>query len=206
MEKRYPDLVVFDLDMCLWSPEMYVLNAVPTLKDAIIGRLNDAGDEGVIGIRTDRGDTVKLFPGALYVLQQIYAGKYPNIKIAAASSADNALAVRCAHACLNILEVIPGVSARKVFALGWPEGFEGNLQIGREAPLSEHKERTHFPFLKQYCGIEYNQMLFFDDCNWSDNVGDVMRGCTGVVGIRTPKGLQKDEWQYGMDLFSKLHS
>lgn len=32
-----PSLVVFDLDMCFWEPEMYTLSAIPTPDDAVRG-------------------------------------------------------------------------------------------------------------------------------------------------------------------------
>ena len=35
----FPSLVVFDLDECVWSPEMYTLTKVPTAKDAVRGQL-----------------------------------------------------------------------------------------------------------------------------------------------------------------------
>jgi magnesium-dependent phosphatase 1 len=64
---------------------------------------------------------------------------------AAASSADTPLAVSIGRKAMTMLEVAPGVTVRQVFALGWPEGFEGNMQIGRTSPLSSDKAHTHFP-------------------------------------------------------------
>jgi magnesium-dependent phosphatase 1 len=123
------------------------------------------------------------------------------MRIAAASSADTPLAVRIAKASLSILEVYPGVTMRVVFNKGFSEGFEGNIQIGRIAPLSSRKELTHFPILQEETGVEYSKMLFFDDCNWTDHVGNVSMICKGVVGIRTPNGLKHSEWQSGLQLF-----
>jgi hypothetical protein len=37
---------------------------------------------------------------------------------------------------MSLLEVAPGITMRDVFAKDWPEGFSGNLQIGRLPPLS----------------------------------------------------------------------
>jgi hypothetical protein len=55
--RRLPKLIVFDLDACLWHPEMFQLSAAPTEYDAHLG-----------GVRAGR-DVVKLFPGALLVLR-----------------------------------------------------------------------------------------------------------------------------------------
>ena len=89
-----PQLCVFDLDMCMWSPEMYTLGTPPS--KAIKGPLLEAGD-GVVGASNGQ-DTVHLFPGALKALQEVAAGMYPGMRLAVASSADTPLAVRCAKA------------------------------------------------------------------------------------------------------------
>ena len=98
-----PELVVFDLDMCLWSPEMYTLDSVPTLKDAQRGKLGDKGD-GVVAVSSGYED-IRIFPAALIVLQDFYEGKYGSkMRIAAASSADTPRAVSIGRAAMGILE------------------------------------------------------------------------------------------------------
>ena len=84
-----PELVVFDLDMCLWHPEMYTLTEIPS--ESIIGDLGD-GDKGVIGVMSGR-EVIQLFPTPLKVLRKFYKNEYPGMRIAAASSADTPLAV-----------------------------------------------------------------------------------------------------------------
>lgn len=195
-----PALVVFDLDDCLWSPEMYTLNHIPTSSNVITGSLGESG-EGVIAVKSGR-EEIRLFPDALLVLQKIYFGEYPNVRIAAASSADTPQAVRIGRASMCLLEVVPGVSMRDVFDRGWPDNFEDHLQIGRSAPLSSNKSATHFPILRRATNIPYDQMIFFDDCNWSDHVAMVTRECKGVVAQRTPNGLQLSEWERALAMFS----
>jgi magnesium-dependent phosphatase 1 len=140
-------------------------------------------------------------------LQRFHAGEYPGMRIAAASSADTPLAVRIGRSALDVLEIFPGVTAREAFSIGWPAGFEGNLQIGRTPPLSSDKAATHFPILRRETGIAYDEMLFFDDCNWGDHCGAVARGCVearsgeGPVVVRTPRGLGIDEWELGLERF-----
>ena len=82
-------------------------------------------------------------------------------------------AALCRRSALDVLEVVPGVTVREVLAIGWPEGFEGNLQIGRTPPLSSNKAATHFPRLRALTGVPYDRMMFFDDCNWGDHCGKV---------------------------------
>ena len=103
----FPKLIVFDCDMCLWSPEMYTLDAIPS--QPVRGPLKD-GKEGVVGARNSDGEEVKLFPGALAILQDYAEGKFPeDTRIAAASSADTPYAVKCARKAMETLEVLPGV-------------------------------------------------------------------------------------------------
>ena len=98
-----PELVVFDMDMCLWSPEMYTLDSIPTVKDAQRGKLGDKG-EGVVAVSSGYED-IRIFPAALTVLQDFYEGKYGSkMRIAAASSADTPRAVSIGRAAMGILE------------------------------------------------------------------------------------------------------
>ena len=54
--------VVFDLDECVWHPEMYTLDEVPTNDAAhrVEGPL--AGGTGVVGVRSGSA-TIALYPG-----------------------------------------------------------------------------------------------------------------------------------------------
>jgi len=191
-----PELVVFDLDDCLWSPEMYELSEIP--RKVEIGKLGEC-DEGVIAVWSGN-DKIKLYPGALRALQEFYLDMHPGMRIAAASSANTPLAEKIGRTAMGMLEVLPGVTAREVFAKGWQDGFEGNLQIGRQPPLSPDKSATHFPFLRKATGIDYKKMLYFDDCNWDDHCGKVAAKHS-VIGVRTPFGLQKESWVKGLKAY-----
>jgi len=201
---RYPKLVVFDLDACLWNLEMYSLDVIPQAGDAVQGILGKLGQTGVAGVRSG-SEVIKLNPGAMLALQEFHSGKFPLMRIAAASSADNPHAVKIGRAALGLLEVAPGVTVRQVFGTGWDEGFEGNLQIGRTPPLSSRKEQTHFPILQRETSVAFTDMLFFDDCNWGDHVGNVHRVC-GVVGHRTPSGLQEGDWRAGLAAYANANN
>ena len=106
---------------------------------------------------------------------------------------------------MDLLEIVPGVTMREVFNKGWDDGFDGNIQIGRTPPLSSDKSKTHFPIIKQHTGIDYSKMVFFDDCNWGDNCGQVERNCPGVVTRRTPNGLQIEDWNVALKEYSERY-
>jgi magnesium-dependent phosphatase 1 len=182
---------------------MYELSEIPSR--AIRGDLGEHG-EGVIGVLSGH-ERIELFPDAREVLQALYLGNYgDDIRIAAASSANTPLAVKIGRTVMSILEILPGVTMREVFAKGWPENFEGNLQIGRSPPLSPNKATTHFPILRQETGIEYDKMIFFDDCNWGDHCTAVQRQCPGVVAQCTPHGLTIAHWNTAMKEFDQRYS
>ena len=155
----------------------YMLSRVPTRADTVVGDLGGAG-EGVRAVQCGRKDEqLQLFPGSLQALQEIHRGDYPGMRVAIASSADNRRATAIAYAALDLLEVVPGVSVRKVVDAGWPDGFTSHVQIGRSRPLSSDKAATHFPILKRETGIPYNEMVFVDDSNWTDHVREVAARC-----------------------------
>ena len=66
-----------------------------------------------------------------------------------------------------------------------------------------HHKKAHFSKIREKTGIAFSRMLFFDDCNWSDNVGEVMAACPGVVGMRTPDGLTVAKWEAGLAAFAQ---
>jgi magnesium-dependent phosphatase 1 len=197
-----PKLVVFDLDDCLWHPEMYTLTEIPT--EAAVGDLGAYG-RGNIGAISG-GEIIQLYPDALTILQQIYLGSYGDIRIAIASSADTPLAVQIGRTAMNIIEILPGISFRMVLQRGWPIDFQDHLQIGRTPPLSPEKGKTHFPRIQYATQIQYEEMIFFDDCTWSDNCGNVEEHCHGVVTQRTPTGLQLSEWNNCLQKYAKQYA
>lgn len=199
----YPSLCVFDLDACLWDKEMFEMTAVPT--ETVTGELRGAG-QGVTGAISG-GSVIGLHRGALRALQEHHAGKYPGMRIAAASSADTPRAVSIGKAALGLLEVVPGTTVWELLLASF--GDDRAVQIGRQPPLSADKSATHFPILREATGVPYSEMLFFDDCNWGDHCGQVAQHCRepgggpGPVTQRTPRGLTERDWEAGMEQFAE---
>lgn len=93
LPKTLPECIVLDLDDCTWSPETYTLDQLPSKK--ILGEIKGFG-KGCVGAWCgSEHDTLRLHPGALYLLQQTYLAKvgkseelrWKEINIAIASSA-----------------------------------------------------------------------------------------------------------------------
>jgi hypothetical protein len=110
------------------------------------------------------------------------------------------------RAALRLLEVVPGVTVWDVLMAG--HGGNDPNQIGRTPPLSADKAQSHFPRLQRATAVPYHHMLFFDDCTWSDNCGNVEQHCVdpqcgmGPVCIRTPDGLTEDKWLEGLAAYA----
>lgn len=201
----FPKLCVFDLDACFWDQEMYELPKVPSEDDVVRGDLNGRGD-GVVGVMSG-GYQISLHMGAMQAMQDHNDGKFPGMKVAFASSADTPKAEQIGRAALKLLEVVPGTTVWDVVVGRDWEGRDIN-QIGRQPPLSSNKARSHFPFLKEATGVRYDEMLFFDDCNWGDHCGMVSSQCKesdtgkGPATRRTPNGLRLDDWRLGLESYA----
>jgi len=169
-----PRLLVFDLDACLWTPEMFELDGRPSRFDAEKG-----------GVRAG-SDIVRLFPGAMTVLRTILAEpeRFDGVQIAVASSTTHP---DYANTCLEELVVDANTGTKLADMVHYREIFPGN------------KGRQHVPNLKQKSGVPYNEMIFWDDCTYGDNCGDVARGCPGIVCVRTPQGLSENNFEYGLE-------
>ena len=201
----YPELIVFDLDACFWTKEMYQLQVVCTERDRIFCERTNT----CIGVRSGERTVIELHEGARKALEEYLDGKYPGARLATASSADTPLAVSIGKSALSLLEIIPGVSCASVFAIGFEQEFAGNMQIGRTKPLSSNKSETHFPILRKETNVPYDKMLFFDDCNWEDHCAAVESRCVenglGPCVKRTPKGLGIQEWESALAKYKARH-
>jgi magnesium-dependent phosphatase 1 len=197
-DPHLPSMIVFDLDDCLWTPEMHELSGKPSVPvEGPLDPLDPANsDLGTVGMRVrSRGmwdgnedECVTLFDGARLALRELALNpKYRGIKLAAASSS---LEPTYSHACLRGIEVLPGLTLRDMFS---------HDEIGRSGKLSSRKT-THFRELHKASGVPYEEMLFFDDCNWGDHCKDVTK-TYGVVSQRTPSGMRLEEFHRGIDKY-----
>ena len=174
-----PRLLVFDLDACLWHPEMYELDGAPSSYSAAKG--------GVLAGR----DVVELFPGAATVLRKVLVDeRFAGVKVAVASSTTEPA---WANRCIELLPIDPaGQRAERMADL---------IDYRQIYPGS--KGRQHFPALLAQSGVGYDQMCFWDDCSYGDNCAEVALRCAGVTCVRTPEGLTDELFEAGLDAFAR---
>eukprot|EP00928_Gymnodinium_smaydae_P077781 TRINITY_DN6123_c0_g1_i1.p1 TRINITY_DN6123_c0_g1~~TRINITY_DN6123_c0_g1_i1.p1 ORF type:complete len:217 (-),score=46.82 TRINITY_DN6123_c0_g1_i1:202-792(-) len=185
-KERKPRLLVFDLDACLWTPEMFQLSGEP-----------QAWDPHRNGVATSRsGELVRLYPGAAAVLRRI--ARDPALAGMQVAVASKTTEEHYAHRCLDELE------------LGSDGAASGDFAGKKLSELVQHREiyygskgRAHFPALKKKTGFAYEDMLFFDDCTYGDNCGEVARCCPGVVCVRTPDGMSEALFDRGLAAFAE---
>lgn len=206
-----PKIIVFDLDDCLWTPEMHELSGMPSIPvegpldpDDVDGssplgtvgmkvpssRRGRRGGYDWGGLQGEEEEVVELYPGARRVLREIATDpRYADVKVAVASTS---LEPSYSRACLESIEVVEGVTMGDMISY---------KQIGRDGPYLTSRKTSHFRMIREESGgVPYEGMLFFDDCNWGDHVGDLNREF-GVVGVRTPQGLRLEEFHRGLEKF-----
>eukprot|EP00957_Ditylum_brightwellii_P075002 5700200-Ditylum_brightwellii.AAC.1 len=105
-----PSMIVFDLDDCLWTPEMHELPGYPDIP--VQGYLNPSSDSsssdddddeeevGTIGMQVPRyKTTVKLYTGARRALRELVTN--PNYKHIVIGVASTSLEPSYSHACID---------------------------------------------------------------------------------------------------------
>ena len=172
-----PKMIVFDLDACLWMPEMFELTAPPTKYDPSQN-----------GVRAGQ-ETVKLFQGAQEVLRTLLTeDRFQGVKIAVASSTTEP---KYANRCLEELRIDPtGERVERVADL---------VDFRQIYPGS--KGRQHFPALREESGIPWTQMLFFDD--QMGNIRSVSG--IGVLSIQT-RGDEGVSWSTFLEGLRQFNS
>lgn len=179
--EHIPRLVVFDLDFTLWYPEMYELDGAPFKKNPNTGAVIDRS-----------GEQVHFFPAVHSVLSILETD--PQFKdTTEVEVASKTTEPQWAKTCMRLMDV-------DVADQNETTGRKTALQsvVDYEAIYPRNK-RIHFAQLKEQSGVEYEDMLFFD--NEYYNTVDV--GRLGVVCAYCPQGLSKGAWIQGMEVFQE---
>ena len=158
---------------------MYELSGRPTKYDAARG-----------GVAAG-GDVVRLFSGAAAVLARFLPGGDPRLSSATVAVASSTTEPAYAATCLENLPVSPERGETVADLVDHRQIYPGS------------KGLQHFPALRRETGVPFDQMLFFDDCTYGDNCGDVARSCPGVACVRTPHGLTEALFDAGLAAFAR---
>ena len=162
-----PTIIVFDLDDCLWTPEMHELSGMPSIPVEGPHDPNDPEEStlGIIGMKvpsqknssqwrggghSDDEEIVELYPGARLVLRELAMNPiYKHVQLAVASTS---LEPSYSMTCIDGIEIVEGVSLRSMLSY---------VQVGREGKLSTRKT-NHFQLIQEESGgVPYAEMLFF---------------------------------------------
>ncbi|KDD76075.1 acid phosphatase [Helicosporidium sp. ATCC 50920] len=172
-----PKLVAFDLDATLWIPEMYEL-AGPPFRPAP-GKSRQGKCVEVV----DRsGEHICLMGDSFEILKELaQSAQWQDTEIAYVSRTEYPA---WADACLKSFAIECGPRMHDIAA--HHEIYPGS-------------KLTHFRRLHERTGINYKDMLFFDNESW--NIKEVAQ--LGVTCVHTPRGMTWASWQEGLDRHSK---
>mmetsp|Transcript_13036 Transcript_13036/g.15081 ORF Transcript_13036/g.15081 Transcript_13036/m.15081 type:complete len:186 (+) Transcript_13036:46-603(+) len=168
-----PEALVFDLDGCVWWPEMYHLwggGGSPFRQDNRSGNVVDRS-----------GTMVKFMGVSRSIFQELHClEKWSKTKVAFASCCDEP---SWACECIELFRVSEGVNLKD--CVHHSEIHKGNKQ-------------GHLTSIKKKLGIDsFESMIFFD--NEMGNCRSVAK--LGVTVIYTPNGLTDGAWKLAQKQF-----
>lgn len=174
---RRPRLVVFDLDGTLWDPEMYHLwgGGGAPFKPA----RDNSGD-----VEDRSGTIVHLLGNSRPLLADLTrADEWKDTQVGVASSTDEP---DWAEECMQKIVVVPGDEPLKMKqCIDWEVIRKGN-------------KRDHFRDLQRKTGVEFADMIFFD--NERRNIVAVEP--LGVTCVLVPRGMTTKKWDEGLRDFA----
>lgn len=181
-EMCLPKLVVFDLDGCLWSPEMYELIYFMGNQGAPFTPCKQ--DKNVM--RTVGGQPVKLLKDVREVMKEIYLEPKWRHVLVGISSRTNA-----PHWAKELLEK---------FLVSHDNGEFVLDDVFRNGPIEMRGDSKiqHFHRINQATNISFDDMVFFDnEYGNCESVADL-----GVTVGYCPGGVSKEIWQATLQAFS----
>lgn len=154
-------------------PEMFELSGAPFKKCKNTGRVTDKLDE-----------EVQMFDDVHEILRILHTDKeFSETRVAVASSTTYP---DWARSCMKLLSVND---------IGY--NLESMIHFKTIYPRNK---KVHFRELRTLSGIEYNEMLFFD--NESYNIMEV--GELGVTCIHCPDGMTLEHFERGLHSFHQM--
>ena len=170
-----PKLIVFDLDACVWFPEMYMLmggGGAPFEFDA------------ARNVATDRhGEAVKLLGAIPQIFEALRAEpRFAGCQVAIASRSDEPA---WARECIKKFCVGDGVPLSDIIAPNLIEIYKAR------------SKQVHLTAISKASGVAFEEMMFLD--NESGNCRAVAQ--LGVTVVYTPNGVTAEEWAHALEVF-----
>ena len=129
----------------------------------------------------DRGNTrVELLGKSAEILHELTQPPYEKTIISWVSCTDEP---SWAEECLSMFTTSDGVTTLN--------------SIATHNQIFKANKREHFERLKKQTGIEFSDMIFFD--NQSNNINDVSK--LGVHSVLCPDGMLREIWTKGIESF-----
>ena len=170
---KLPKVLVFDLDGCVWDPEMYELwgGGGAPFKNRSDGNLQDRG-----------GTIVRLLGDVKNIMKEFKTDpKWSESVVAVASSCDEPT---WARECIKKFPISPELKLSDVFD---PDNIE----------IYKRNKAKHLQNISKQTGVDLKDMIFFD--NQYGNCQDVAG--VGVTVVYTPEGVTRKAFDEGLAQF-----
>lgn len=193
---RLPKLVIFDLDGCLWRPEMYELLYFSGGAGAPFTKSPNYDTDHTL--LTCKGEPVRLLGQVREIMQELYCNpsKWVDTQIGISSRTDQP---DWARELLQIFTIVKIANEKNGNGSSEAEGcftledvIQGPIEIQSDSKIS------HFERISKRTGVAMEDMLFFD--NERGNCCEVAK--LGVVVAWVPDGVTKQMWDIAMENFS----
>ena len=180
-KKLLPKAIIFDLDGCLWTPEMYQILDYMGGRGAPFKR--DPHDP--LNLLTCANEPVKLLGDVRSVFSTIYTeAEFEDILIGISSRTDEP---DWARELLSKFKVPLGDGSDKRDHVYLEQVINGPIEIAYDSKVD------HFARIADKCNIGFDEMLFFD--NEYGNCRSVAK--LGVSVVYCPDGVTRDLWKMG---------
>jgi magnesium-dependent phosphatase 1 len=170
---QLPKVVVFDLDGCVWWPEMYMLwGGGSPFSQQPNGDLKDSA-----------GKKTYLMGAVREIMHELKTSpRWAASKVAVASSCDEPA---WARECIKKFCVGDGVPLSDIIAPNLIEIYKAR------------SKQVHLTAISKASGVAFEEMMFLD--NESGNCRAVAQ--LGVTVVYTPNGVTAEEWAHALQVF-----
>jgi magnesium-dependent phosphatase 1 len=182
-----PKIIIFDLDGCLWQPEMFELLYFSGGAGAPFTSQDDNNDGNNI-LLTAKGEPVHLLGNVRDVMRELYTDpKWKTTLVGISSRTDQP---DWARELLTKFQVPTEDEKKALFVL--QDVFDGGpMEISHESKVE------HFRRISTSLGIPFEDMLFLDNEYW--NCKDVSE--LGVTVGHCPEGVTMEIWKAALEAF-----